>query len=72
MTTQTTVQCIPVDHSDQLHPSSQTSQLKAQEMMSSHTLKPANHKLKRLSHLTLSHQPNASSRDDAIPCYETS
>ena len=56
MTTQTTPKCMLVDHSDQLQLSSQTSQPQAQEMMSSHALKPANcmiccvHELALLEH----------------------
>ena len=56
MTIQITLQCMPADCSNQLKPSSETSQSQAQDMMSSHALKPSYH----------------SSKDDVIPCYEIS
>ena len=68
MTTQTTLECMPVDCSDQSQPSSQTSQSQAQKMMSSNALKPANHKLEVMSSHTM--KPVNCGLNNAIPeCY---
>ena len=62
MTTQATLQCLPVNYSDQLQPSSQTCQSQGQEMMSF----PANWRLKKWCHP----QPITGSGNDAVPgCY---